>query len=185
VYCGEVEFFKKPWEELSPEEREARGKWVHSELARYQAEDDAWKDEMDRQTILESERRHELEDVNGAAGRYEVRKKWFQNDGEPNPKLRHQAFWFIHNCVAHPMLGLFPNRQAVQFHSLTSSWLNKERVEISDSDRYPIQAPKIPNKKAWILHNVVAHVAIGLWPSEWTFRFHDESAEKMKVPGWV
>jgi len=110
--------------------------------------------------------------------RYRDRLELFERDGKPNPKLRHTVFWVLHNCVAHPLLGLRPNRVTVDLHSLTSAWLNKKNIR-------SVPTPIIDDRKVWRIHNCVAHVLIGLAPCRETFAFHDASAEEMKVPGWV
>ena len=103
------------------------------------------------------------------------------DDEEKYPKLTHHLLWLIHNCIAHPMLGLFPGYYTVQFHNLTSNWLN---LTYSNSLKRTI-IPKIPNKGRWIWHNVVSHMLIGLVPCKFTFQYHDRTAEKLGVPGWV
>lgn len=37
----------------------------------------------------------------------------------------------------------------------------------------------------WVVHNLVAHPAIALVPCATTFRWHDETARRMRVRGWV
>lgn len=60
----------------------------------------------------------------GSAGRYELRKRLFLRDGKLHPKLRHYGWWFLHNCIAHPMLGVVPCTQTFQLHDWTSKKLN-------------------------------------------------------------
>lgn len=95
------------------------------------------------------------------------------------PKIRHHIFWVLHNCAAHPLLGVFPNKYLVDIHHLTSEWLNNERNSKSE------QIPVIKNRLWWLLHNCVAHPMIGLLPVKLLFQFHDWTAEKMNVEGWV
>ncbi len=86
------------------------------------------------------------------------------------------------------MLAVLPSRAAVELHELTSQWLNGKGAVGSGDIKHRVlttELPKIDSRAAWILHNLVAHVAIGLVPTEATFRFHDWSAEYMAVPGWV
>jgi hypothetical protein len=118
----------------------------------------------------------------GAAERYRARIPKFEQDGKPLPKLRHHSFWLLHNCVAHPVLAVLPFTFALKFHELTSAWLNHVEPFHRDLGRY---RPAIRRPALWALHNLGAHVAIGLWPSQTTFRFHDWSAKAMAVPGWV
>jgi hypothetical protein len=49
----------------------------------------------------------------GAADRYAARR-------ETRPWLAHTAWWLVHNCVAHPLIGVFPRRPAFRFHDWTS-----------------------------------------------------------------
>jgi hypothetical protein len=192
----------------------------------------------------------------GARKRYVARIGKFIEDGRPLPRLRHHALWMLHNCVAHPLLaaaGTDVPLLAVEFHELTSQWLNRQpyerrptpadffpsakpkaraasasstdrgvaphefawagslgRVERSGpgpveplcdvcflpEDQHPpsnrprrrtlsVRPPKVRNGALWALHNVVAHLAIGLVPCKTTFDLHDWSARVMDVPGWV
>lgn len=111
--------------------------------------------------------------------RFHERVKLFHADGAANPTLRHHALWFLHNCVAHPLLAVAPGQKSVQFHDLTSAWLNHvEKVR-------PSAIPRVTNKGLWVLHNAVSHIAIGLVPCKRTFEVHDWTAKLMQVPGWV
>ncbi len=119
-----------------------------------------------------------------SAERYVMRQKRFRLDGRPHPGLRHHVAWLAHNLVAHPLLAIAPNRATAELHELTSQWLNNPwqsgRVRIIERT-----APEINNRATWVLHNLVAHVAIGTVPCKATFAFHDWTAKIMKVPGWV
>jgi hypothetical protein len=95
------------------------------------------------------------------------------------PKLRHHAWWLLHNAVAHPVIGVWPTRASVWFHDWTSQQLNRRRTFV----RSPL--PVIEARVAWIKHNVVAHLAIGLLPSTRTFRWHDRTASEMNVRDWI
>ncbi len=123
----------------------------------------------------------------GSEQRYTNRIPLFTADGEPHPRLRHYTHWFVHNCIVHPLLGVIPNERTAELHQLSSNWLNRKR-SFQDFGRVERQGPpKIPEGKRawWLLHNVAAHVAIGLCPTRPTFAFHDWSAKKMDIPGWV
>lgn len=141
----------------------------------------------------------ELDAAEGSLGRYKARIKWFEKDKKAHPKLRHRAFWLLHNCVAHPLLGLFPDSYAFAFHSLTSDWLNHktpfderevlvgfEYKRITQESIYlDWDKPNIKDSRAWRIHNCVAHMLIGLFPHEKTFKYHDKTAVEMDVDGWV
>lgn len=130
----------------------------------------------------------------GSQIRYKARQAAFEEAAEfdektfPSPWLKHQALWWLHNLVAHPILAFSPTRKAVEIHELTSRWLNLDDVpyrgKVLKTDGLP-NLPEIPNRRAWILHNLVAHVGIGLFPCKLTFEYHDKTAEEMQVPGWV
>lgn len=126
----------------------------------------------------------ELPEFKTSRERFAYRLSKFKADGLRWPRTRHWFYWSLHNLVAHPTLGLIPNRAAIEFHELTSDWLNKRYEEIG-TDRVVAELPKIPSRSWWLLHNIVAHAAIGLLPCRPTFALHDWSAKKMGVPQWV
>ena len=71
------------------------------------------------------------EPTTGAQQRYVDRIRLFAEDGRGMPRLRHHAFWMLHNCVAHPLLAIGrPRRSTVttEFHEITSHWLNHESM---------------------------------------------------------
>ena len=118
--------------------------------------------------------------------RYEARRKLFEGDGRPYPRLRHYGFWWLHNCVVHPLLGLFPSNATVQFHALSSAWLNHiEGPFLVAKEMLGMKVPEIGNRRMWVWHNLISHVLIGIVPCSRTFAGHDETAKKMNVPGWV
>ena len=127
----------------------------------------------------------------GAAARYTERIGRFERDGRPLPRLRHHGLWMLHNCVAHPFLaaaGQHVPPLAIEFHELTSLWLNHVDAVVRPSGRHRVISSPVPEVKKtglWMLHNIVAHAAIGLLPCKATFGLHDWSARAMNVPGWV
>lgn len=40
---------------------------------------------------------------------------------------RHTFWWIIHNCVAHPMIGVAPVKVCFDFHDFTSRKINEKR----------------------------------------------------------
>lgn len=38
--------------------------------------------------------------------------------------LIHHFWWFIHNCIAHPAIGLLPIKPTFRFHDWTSDKIN-------------------------------------------------------------
>jgi hypothetical protein len=130
------------------------------------------------------------DDYEGSEGRYWRRIKRFKDLGRPVKE--HHLWWLIHNCVAHPFVGLLPYGYAVRFHDYSSDRLNlpksfdpKKRVFIRLSAHSPI--PVIPWRRrlAWVYHHTIVHILIGLWPSPTMFNAHDQSAKTLGVKGWV
>lgn len=50
---------------------------------------------------------------NGSQDRFDLRKKEV-------PWFKHTLWWFIHNCVAHPLIGILPLTSFFKFHDWTS-----------------------------------------------------------------
>lgn len=48
---------------------------------------------------------------NGSQDRYDARP-------------RHRLWWLIHNCVAHPLIGILPYKPFFDFHDYTSAKIN-------------------------------------------------------------
>lgn len=116
-----------------------------------------------------------------SAARYQRRQRAWQAHHQHLPLLRHHGWWLLHNLVAHPWLGFSPTQRAVDFHDWTSQHLN----QVDELRRS--EMPVIPQGRrlAWIKHNVLGHVAIGLLPICASFVFHDRGAEAMGVEDWV
>ena len=53
----------------------------------------------------------------GSENRYDERR-------ERQPAARHTFWWLLHNCVAHPLIGIVPKRFAFEFHDWTSRKLH-------------------------------------------------------------
>lgn len=64
-----------------------------------------------------SERYGFAEPEDGSEARYEKRR------ASQSP-MRHAFWWWAHNCVAHPLIGLLPRRFAFEFHDWTSRKLH-------------------------------------------------------------
>lgn len=62
--------------------------------------------------------------LQGSEGRYRLRQALFLVDGKPLPRVRHFGWWLLHNCVAHPILGVCPVRKTFELHDWTSKKLN-------------------------------------------------------------
>lgn len=61
-------------------------------------------------------------DEAGAAERFENRVKVFKE--QEKPVYKHHVWWFIHNCVAHPLIGIAPCKSTFDFHDWTSKKIN-------------------------------------------------------------
>ncbi|MCB9742381.1 MAG: hypothetical protein H6741_06210 [Alphaproteobacteria bacterium] len=117
--------------------------------------------------------------MTGAHERYLRRQRIWAKKHRALPLLRHHAWWLVHNCASHPLLGLRVSASTIWFHDWTSQHLN-QRVELR-----PSPSPEIPDRLAWASHNILGHLAIGLFPCERTFDFHDRGSEAMNVPMWL
>lgn len=134
----------------------------------------------------------EAEDYSTAGERFDVRLHAFRRRCRVRhlrfPALRHHFWWVLHNVIVHPLIGLFPSKLAVRAHTVTSDGLNLRR---GSKDPMPPYVPRYPFAYGlqcrfwWLVHNLVAHVLIGLLPFGPAFRFHDWTAERMHVVGWV
>lgn len=61
-------------------------------------------------------------DETGAQERFEKRIEVFK-DGK-KPVYKHHFWWFVHNCVAHPLIGVIPSVWTFDFHDWTSKKIN-------------------------------------------------------------
>jgi len=124
--------------------------------------------------------------VDTAAARYALRiERWCSRSRGPTRlvrRLRFHFWWLLHNLVAHPLLAVAPTRRLVDFHDWTSRKL-WPADDAPSSTASPV--PRIHHRLRWVLHNLGAHVAIGLLPCALTFRWHDDTAGRMDVPDWV
>ena len=62
----------------------------------------------------------------GSEGRYPARQEKFVDKNKKAPYAQHRAWWMIHNCVAHLMIGVWPCHTTFKFHDWTSQKLNAE-----------------------------------------------------------
>lgn len=63
-------------------------------------------------------------DEAGSEQRYENRVETFQKENKP--VYKHHAWWLIHNCIAHPLIGIIPSKATFDFHDWTSKKINGE-----------------------------------------------------------
>lgn len=115
----------------------------------------------------------------GAAQRYRRRLQVWKRRRPELAEVRHHGWWLVHNCIAHPILGLRASEAAIWFHDWSSKHLNcRESIRRSPT-------PQIASRREWAWHNIAGHLAIGLMPCEPTFAFHDRTSEAMNVPDWL
>ena len=93
--------------------------------------------------------------------------------------IRHVLWWLLHNCVAHPMLGMVPGAPTVRFHDWSSDRLNLRKVP------YVSPMPQVERRWSWLLHNCVVHPLMGIAPLFYVFDWHDDTASDMHVKGWA
>lgn len=60
-------------------------------------------------------------DETGAHLRYLKRIQFVPH---PLPRIRHWGWWWLHNCIAHPLIGILPIRPMFNFHDWTSRRMN-------------------------------------------------------------
>lgn len=56
--------------------------------------------------------------------RFRIRQEIHRENG--TPLLYHHLWWFVHNCIAHPLIGVIPCRPTFEFHDYTSRKLMGE-----------------------------------------------------------
>lgn len=114
-----------------------------------------------------------------AAKRFDSRCQAFEDRFGSWGALLHAGAWWLHNCVAHPLLGIAPGRATVWLHDRTAAWLNLGPAP------QPSPLPTIGRRWSWLVHNCVSHPLMGLAPLAWCLSWHEDTAEQMDVPGWV
>lgn len=45
------------------------------------------------------------------------------------PVWKHHFWWFVHNCITHPLIGIYPTTRTFSFHDFTSKKINGVGVE--------------------------------------------------------
>lgn len=79
-------------------------------------------DEEDQETIFKKLEDYQSSDETGAEQRFESRVAVFKK--EDKPVYKHHFWWFVHNCIAHPLIGILPNKATFDFHDWTSKKIN-------------------------------------------------------------
>lgn len=114
-----------------------------------------------------------------AAARFAERRRAMRACYGTMGEVVHLAAWLLHNCVAHPLLGVLPCAWTIWLHDRTADWLNLSPVA-TRSD-----APVISSRMRWLVHNCIAHPVMGVAPGARAFARHEQTAERMGVEGWV
>ena len=52
------------------------------------------------------------------------RARLVAHDGTYGSRRRHHVWWFVHNCIAHPLIGVCPIRLFFRFHDYTARRIN-------------------------------------------------------------
>jgi len=63
--------------------------------------------------------RQEME-TTGSAERFPIRVENFKKKKKALPLLQHGFWWFVHNCITHPLIGICPIKPLFEFHDWTS-----------------------------------------------------------------
>jgi len=101
------DFFKQLDEEYEQQEREALNA-LHASRQK-QAEKRKAQEELKNR-------------LQTAHGRFWWRiEKWKEKTGSAK---EHHFWWFVHNCIAHPMIGVLPIKRTFDFHDYTSDKIN-------------------------------------------------------------
>lgn len=126
--------------------------------------------------------------MNRSRERYFSRKKKFKGF---KGKIEHHILWMIHNCIAHPVLGIYVCNKTLKFHDNTSALLNESFNCLNQlSSQYYVEIyetyyPRLNYKFRWFLHNSIIHFFLGLFPCKFMFKLHDITAKYMDEPDWV
>ena len=96
-------------------------------------------------------------EMTGSEDRFPKRIEKFKKAEKRFPILQHYFWWFTHNCITHPLIGLIPIKPFFNFHDWTSVKLNAGEAALStpldDLDACKVQAQKIYDKLKEISDN--------------------------------
>lgn len=59
-------------------------------------------------------------ETTGSADRFSIRIENFKKKKKALPLLQHGFWWFVHNCITHPLIGICPIKPLFEFHDWTS-----------------------------------------------------------------
>ena len=70
-------------------------------------------------------------------------------------------------------------------------FIEEEAEKLGSEGRFPARqqkfiekdkpAPYVTHRFWWVIHNCVAHSALGIWPCHSTFQFHDWTSRKLNA----
>lgn len=96
-------------------------------------------------------------EMTGSGDRFPKRIEKFKKAEKRFPVLQHYFWWFLHNCITHPLIGLVPIKMFFNFHDWTSVKLNAGESALStpldDLEACKAQAQKIYDKLKEISDN--------------------------------
>lgn len=100
-------------------------------------------------------------EMTGSGDRFPKRIEKFKKAEKRFPVLQHYFWWFLHNCITHPLIGLIPIKPFFNFHDWTSVKLNAGEAALSTPLDYleacRVQAQKIFDKLKEISDNQEAN----------------------------
>ncbi|MFA6049759.1 MAG: hypothetical protein WC761_01045 [Candidatus Paceibacterota bacterium] len=44
----------------------------------------------------------------------------------------HGFWWFVHNCISHPIIGILPVKKSFEFHDYTSKRINAPDIDLAE-----------------------------------------------------
>ncbi|HEV8658919.1 MAG TPA: hypothetical protein VGS96_09825 [Thermoanaerobaculia bacterium] len=68
--------------------------------------------------------KHKIVDESGSEERFHARVETY--DARRMSRISHHFWWLVHNCVAHPLIGVAPLKSFFDFHDWTSKKINGE-----------------------------------------------------------
>lgn len=110
---------------------------------------------------------HREMESTGSEDRFPKRIEKFRKAEKNFPVLQHYFWWFIHNCVTHPLIGLIPVKLFFQFHDWTSVKLNAGEAALStpldDLEACRLKLLSVHDKLREISDNKEADSIIEVW----------------------
>ena len=169
-------------EEAPEEEATERGSAEGEPAGEGTAEEEGAEEDNAEDDVGEDDAEEAEEDIASgetAAARYAQRRRAYADRFGRTARARHAAAWLLHNCVAHPLLGIAPGAWSVWLHDRTADRLSL-RAQPSIS---PL--PQVRRRRAWVVHNCLAHPLMGVAPTARAFAWHEATAAALEMEGWM